>query len=177
MKALVLVVCVIGMHGCASRPITLRTPPADALAQAALRLVEQGITLDETGTTVERRRTQWYCYTPPGPTGTAWQRSFARPHTGPAPSTVEGDDAEQTLEREQCSHIFRIVLETRRIVLDAPDKGATLTAGSEWYRKVQRGCVPAGNPLVGRLSCTYGWDGASAVDDPSGYIYVICAGL
>ncbi len=173
MRARVLIVGLagtVGLAGCASRPITLQTPPADALAQAALRLVEQGITLDETGTTVERRRSGWYCYAPPGPTGTAWQRSFARPHTGPAPSTVEGDDAEQTLEREQCSHIFRIVL-------DAPDKGATLTAGSEWYRKVQRGCVPAGNPLVGRLSCTYGWDGASAVDDPSGYIYGICAGL
>jgi hypothetical protein len=54
---------------------------------------------------------------------------------------------------------------------------ATLTATGEWWRLAQRRCEPVGNPLVGRVRCEYGYDGAVAPQAIEPHFHAMFSGL
>jgi hypothetical protein len=86
--------------------------------------------------------------------------------------TVEGDAAEQAAARGRCTWLFRVEVAARGV-----PGAATLTATGEWWRLAQRRCEPVGNPLVGRVRCEYGYDGAVAPQAIEPHFHAMFSGL
>lgn len=157
---------------CGAGPVPVRQAPGDALRAAEARLAERGIALDAAGRRADALRTERFCYVPPDAQGNDWARSLIAPYRGPLSITVEGDAAEHAEARKRCAYLFRV-----EVVAGGPPAAATLTATGEWWRLAQRRCEPIGNPLVGRMRCEYGYDGAVAPQAVEPHFHAMFSGL
>ena len=165
--------CAASLSACGGGPVVVRQPAAMALRSAEARLAERGIAIDPNGRTPESFRTERFCYVPPDAQGNSWDRSFIAPYRGLLTPTVEGDAAEQGAGRGKCSALFRVEL---RATTDSSGQ-ARLQATSEWWRLAQRRCEVLGNPLLGRMRCEYGYDGALAPQSVEPHIHAMLTGL
>lgn len=163
----------LAFAACSSAPVRVKQPAPLALQAAEGRLVERGIVMDATGRRPDALRTERYCYVPPDAQGNDWARSFIAPFRGAPTPTVEGDEAEQKTARSKCTYLFRVEL---RAETDAAGQ-SHLQAVSEWWRLTQRHCETIGNPLVGRMRCEYGYDGAVAPQAVEPYVHGMLTGL
>lgn len=163
----------LALAACSSGPVRVKQAAPLALQAAEARLVERGIVMDAAGRRPDALRTERYCYVPPDAQGNDWARSFIAPFRGAPTPTVEGDEAEQKAARSKCAYQFRVEL---RSETDATGQ-AHLQAVSEWWRLTQRHCETIGNPLVGRMRCEYGYDGAVAPQAVEPYIHGMLSGL
>ncbi|MEE2788881.1 MAG: hypothetical protein VX589_16210 [Myxococcota bacterium] len=154
------------VSGCTPAFIHGKQGPKATIKDARPRLQEHGITLDTAGTQAGQLRSILYCFRDADNQGFQWRRAFGVP----APPLIrferEGAQSEQDAIRETCPIVFRIA-----VIATAHESGSRMTVESEWWALEPGACTPVGNPLVGRLKCTYRYRGTRPVRDVRSYIY------
>ena len=174
MKAFLIpiLVSILSLSACTPAYIQAQKIPKDVIVQAKARLGEHNIAVDPTGQNPRQIRSILYCFRDADRQGFQWSRAFGVPAPSPVGFTHTGSQAEHDIKRKTCDRIFRIGVEAQ------PEKsGSRIRVSSEWWKLHIGRCIPDGNPLLGKMTCTYSYRGTRAPRDVRGHLYGILKGL